>query len=83
MLFLLKNCLLQLQHPVLDSLKNTPRQWLIDLLYAFNSGDIAKMNELKQYWSSQVYFFVEMFDTVSSMHNKCSKTELCLIAKNN
>ena len=46
--------MLQLQHPVLDSLQNTSRKWLVDLLYAFNSGDIDKMNELKPFWSSQV-----------------------------
>ena len=28
----------QLAHPILDSLKNTDNAWLIDLLYAFNSG---------------------------------------------
>lgn len=42
-----------LQHPVLESLKNTPRQWLVDLLFAFNSGDIKRMNDLKSYWSAQ------------------------------
>lgn len=42
-----------LQHPVLESLRDTPRQWLIDLLYAFNSGDIAKMEQLKSLWGSQ------------------------------
>lgn len=42
-----------LQHPVLDSLQNTSRKWLVDLLYAFNSGDIEKMNELKPFWSAQ------------------------------
>lgn len=42
-----------LQHPILDTLKETSRQWLVDLLYAFNSGDIAKMTELRRYWSAQ------------------------------
>jgi len=42
-----------LQHPVLESLKNTPRQWLVDLLFAFNSGNIKRMNDLKPYWSAQ------------------------------
>ena len=28
----------QLAHPVLESLKGTPHGWLIELLYAFNSG---------------------------------------------
>jgi len=42
-----------LQHPVLKSLEGTPRQWLVDLLLAFNSGDIKRMNDLKVYWSAQ------------------------------
>lgn len=42
-----------LQHPILESLRDTPRQWLIDLLYAFNSGDIAKMDGIKAAWGSQ------------------------------
>lgn len=42
-----------LQHPILESLRDTPRQWLIDLLYAFNSGDIAKMDQIKESWASQ------------------------------
>nr|XP_002131243.1 26S proteasome non-ATPase regulatory subunit 13-like [Ciona intestinalis] len=42
-----------LQHPVLDSLKDTPRQWLIDLLLTFNSGDIEQLNQLRPYWSAQ------------------------------
>ncbi|XP_039259015.1 26S proteasome non-ATPase regulatory subunit 13-like [Styela clava] len=42
-----------LQHPVLESLRDTPRQWLIDLLYAFNSGDMGKMRQIKSLWASQ------------------------------
>ncbi|XP_076819396.1 26S proteasome non-ATPase regulatory subunit 13-like [Clavelina lepadiformis] len=42
-----------LQHPILDSLKGTNKQWLIDLLFAFNSGNIEKMDALKGYWSAQ------------------------------
>ena len=29
---------LQLAHPILGALRDTDKQWLIDLLYAFNSG---------------------------------------------
>ena len=29
---------LQLAHPILNSLKDTDKQWLVDLLYAFNAG---------------------------------------------
>ena len=31
-------CTLQLAHPILGALRDTDKQWLIDLLYAFNSG---------------------------------------------
>jgi len=42
-----------LQHPILGSLNGTSDQWLVDLLYAFNRGDLAKFEALKQHWSSQ------------------------------
>ncbi|XP_066252065.1 26S proteasome non-ATPase regulatory subunit 13 [Euwallacea similis] len=41
-----------LAHPVLQSLKNTENGWLVDLLYAFNSGDINKFEEMKVRWGS-------------------------------
>jgi 26S proteasome regulatory subunit N9 len=40
-----------LAHPVLESLKETPNSWLIDLLQAFNAGDIAALERLKSQWS--------------------------------
>lgn len=40
-----------LAHPVLESLKSTPNSWLIDLLQAFNAGDIASLEKLKPQWS--------------------------------
>lgn len=40
-----------LAHPVLESLKDTPNSWLIDLLQAFNAGDIAALEKLKPKWS--------------------------------
>jgi len=40
-----------LMHDVVGSLKTTP--WLLDLLYAFNSGDIAKFDALRPQWSKQ------------------------------
>ncbi|XP_014294810.1 26S proteasome non-ATPase regulatory subunit 13 [Halyomorpha halys] len=40
-----------LAHPVLDSLKGTSNAWIIDLLSAFNSGDIAKFELMKPKWS--------------------------------
>ena len=43
-----------LAHEVLQYLKPTENAWLVDVLFAFNSGDIAKFNELKPQWSKQV-----------------------------
>jgi hypothetical protein len=34
----------QLAHPILDSLKDTDKAWLVDLLYAFNSGAFNPTN---------------------------------------
>ncbi|KAL3883921.1 hypothetical protein ACJMK2_030147 [Sinanodonta woodiana] len=42
-----------LAHPILESLKNTDKEWLVHLLYAFNSGNITKFDELKKQWSTQ------------------------------
>lgn len=42
-----------LQHPVLDALKDTREQWLIDLLQAFNIGDVEKYEALKNVWQVQ------------------------------
>lgn len=40
-----------LAHPVLESLKTTDNGWLIELLYAFNAGDINKFESMKTKWS--------------------------------
>lgn len=45
---------LQLMHPVLESLRGTDRQWLIDTLYAFNSGNVERFQTLKAAWGQQV-----------------------------
>jgi len=42
-----------LAHEVLQSLKGTENEWLIDLLTAFNSGDVAKFRALKTKWGGQ------------------------------
>jgi len=39
-----------LAHPVLASLKGTPNGWLVDLLQAFNAGDIVALERLKPQW---------------------------------
>uniref|UniRef100_A0AAY5EAH3 26S proteasome non-ATPase regulatory subunit 13 n=1 Tax=Electrophorus electricus TaxID=8005 RepID=A0AAY5EAH3_ELEEL len=43
-----------LMHPVLESLRNTDKQWLIETLYAFNSGNVEKFQALKSVWGQQV-----------------------------
>uniref|UniRef100_A0A4W4DNS7 26S proteasome non-ATPase regulatory subunit 13 n=1 Tax=Electrophorus electricus TaxID=8005 RepID=A0A4W4DNS7_ELEEL len=45
-----------LMHPVLESLRNTDKQWLIDTLYAFNSGNVVKFQALKSAWGQQMTF---------------------------
>lgn len=40
-----------LAHPILSSLKDTENEWLMELLKAFNVGDIKKFNEMKTIWS--------------------------------
>uniref|UniRef100_UPI00398F7A75 26S proteasome non-ATPase regulatory subunit 13-like n=1 Tax=Pristiophorus japonicus TaxID=55135 RepID=UPI00398F7A75 len=42
-----------LMHPVLESLRTTDKQWLIDTLYAFNSGNVETFQALKASWGQQ------------------------------
>lgn len=42
-----------LAHKVLDSLRGTENAWLIDLLFVFNSGDVAKFKAMKPQWETQ------------------------------
>ncbi|XP_058859938.1 26S proteasome non-ATPase regulatory subunit 13-like isoform X3 [Acipenser ruthenus] len=42
-----------LMHPILESLRSTDNRWLIDTLYAFNSGDVEAFFILKGCWDSQ------------------------------
>ncbi|GCB78555.1 hypothetical protein scyTo_0020688, partial [Scyliorhinus torazame] len=42
-----------LMHPVLESLRTTDKQWLIDTLHAFNSGNVEKFQALKAAWGQQ------------------------------
>ena len=49
-------------HPILDAVKQTDKQWIVDLLYAFNSGDIAKFEKSASLLQQQVCiysFYVE------------------------
>ncbi|MEQ2201059.1 26S proteasome non-ATPase regulatory subunit 13, partial [Xenoophorus captivus] len=47
-----------LMHPVLESLRNTDKQWLIDTLYAFNAGNVEKFQGFKSAWGQQVELLV-------------------------
>uniref|UniRef100_A0AAY4BT59 26S proteasome non-ATPase regulatory subunit 13 n=1 Tax=Denticeps clupeoides TaxID=299321 RepID=A0AAY4BT59_9TELE len=42
-----------LMHPVLESLRKTDKQWLIDTLYAFNAGNVEKFQAFKSAWGQQ------------------------------
>lgn len=41
-----------LAHPILEKLKTTPNAWLVELLYAFNTGDISKFEKMKPQWEA-------------------------------
>ena len=41
-----------LAHKILDSLRETPQQWVVDLLVAFNSGDVGKFESMSKEWST-------------------------------
>ncbi|ESO09500.1 hypothetical protein HELRODRAFT_156472 [Helobdella robusta] len=62
-----------LAHPVLNCLQNTNQKWLMDLLYAFNSGDLNKFYELQPLWKQQK----DLETNVSSMLQKIML--LCLM----
>lgn len=42
-----------LAHPVVKYLKNPNDEWLLNLLCAFNQGDVAQFNALKESWGKQ------------------------------
>lgn len=41
-------------HPILESLVGTEREWLKNLLFAFNSGDIGKFEALAPHFAHEV-----------------------------
>ncbi|XP_055640846.1 26S proteasome non-ATPase regulatory subunit 13 [Toxorhynchites rutilus septentrionalis] len=41
-----------LAHPILESLNGSENEWLVELLRAFNSGDIIKFEQMKPKWST-------------------------------
>lgn len=40
-------------HPILNSLANTNDKWIVEFLYSFNKGDLAKFESMKPVWSQQ------------------------------
>jgi len=42
-----------LAHDILKALSNGDRKWLVDLLMAFNSGQIDKFSQLQEHWGAQ------------------------------
>lgn len=42
---------LQLAHPIVDSLHGTDNAWVIELLHAFNNGDIARYEAMRPTWT--------------------------------
>ncbi|EDO50049.1 predicted protein [Nematostella vectensis] len=42
-----------LAHDVLKSIHGTQHGWLVELLYAFNSGDLVKFEHLRPHWQKQ------------------------------
>eukprot|EP00037_Helgoeca_nana_P006301 m.58107 g.58107 ORF g.58107 m.58107 type:complete len:382 (+) comp17189_c0_seq1:21-1166(+) len=42
-----------LSHGILDFLRDTQQQWLVDLVGAFNAGDVAGFVAMKEVWSTK------------------------------
>ncbi|KAB7508169.1 26S proteasome non-ATPase regulatory subunit 13 [Armadillidium nasatum] len=42
-----------LAHPILESLKSSSGEWLMELLYAFNEGNLSKFESMRTQWSTQ------------------------------
>ncbi|UYV71583.1 PSMD13 [Cordylochernes scorpioides] len=42
-----------LAHPIIEALRGTEKNWVVELLYIFNSGNLAKYEQLKPTWKSQ------------------------------
>lgn len=46
----------QLMHPILDSLDNTPHDWIKKLLFTFNEGSIGKFEALAPLFPKEVAY---------------------------
>lgn len=42
-----------LAHPILECLQGSEQQWVVELLYAFNSGSLAQYEALRSSWAEQ------------------------------
>uniref|UniRef100_A0AC34RQ47 26S proteasome non-ATPase regulatory subunit 13 n=2 Tax=Panagrolaimus sp. JU765 TaxID=591449 RepID=A0AC34RQ47_9BILA len=62
-----------LAHPILNALKGTNEQWLIDVLFSFNSGDLKKFREYEAKWGA----WVDMRKSKDNLENKIRL--LCLM----
>ena len=69
-----------LAHPVLQTLNATENSWLVDLLCAFNSGDINKFENMKRKWATiadlaaQELFLRQKISLLCLMEVRTSKT---------
>ncbi|CAG8522221.1 15675_t:CDS:2 [Funneliformis caledonium] len=45
-----------LMHPILDALSGTPHEWLRNLLFAYNAGDLTKFELLSQFLQENIVF---------------------------
>ncbi|MGH0136875.1 UNVERIFIED_CONTAM: hypothetical protein FKN15_009587 [Acipenser sinensis] len=85
-----------LMHPVLESLRSTDKQWLIDTLYAFNSGNVETFQSFKTAWGQQpdlaakesslmqkiqLLCLMEMTFTRPANHRQLTFQEIALSAK--
>jgi len=57
-------------HPIVSSLEGTPKAWVIELLRAFNHGDIKKFEALRSYWTTQ---------SDLQVHELTLKRKMCLL----
>lgn len=51
----------QLQHPIIKALNGTQYEWLSNLLFAFNAGDLAKFNAILKQEGKQVHRQLNVF----------------------
>lgn len=54
-----------LSHNLIDSLRGTEKEWLVNLLVAFNTGDVRKFKSLQPEWSSQSPDLAESADLLN------------------